>query len=332
MLAHASLALMSVLILSPVAQDPAEPPTDQTQVEAIATDAPPEGVIVLPLVGSEPCEVHENLLHEFETTMSSMDPGQIIVVGMDIPHTIGADNDEISRTIGRLAAEHEVVAWIQHLNPLSAFLSHQCDRVFVRDGCPEEESIHFSVKCLPPNAAARASWLAFEEQCKQITATRQWESFKFSYDFDDTTGFVSIAEGESGRHRIIRAFCGNTRFGLPYACFVEGFLAGETELAAALNLSEWREVSNVGRRLADEHRDRVSAASESILSSFSALRPPHETLAGLERQLEALERLEATVAIAPEVADFWNLDTNPSFYADKRREFKNKQSRLEGRQ
>lgn len=228
-------------------------------------------------------------------------PGQIIVLQVDSPGGLVIEGDRIHETMKDLKRRHRVVAWIKKAISAGAFTSLHCDEIyFMKIGTLG--SITMFAGTTSVQGARLAAWL---DKCGEacmiggrfpgIGRAMVTNPELLSYDKDEETGIVTWYATLEGKYKLSDAE-ENLTFNAENAMhsgFCDGIADTEEELAALLQLPEWKEASDVGRKIHADWQRTLKECEKAKPLLFNDLQNPagSDEIAQMGNQIKALTEI-----------------------------------------
>ena len=259
------------------------------------------GVFFLPWEGQVGTLARHESIEEIAREADKYGPGQIIVLHINSPGGLVLEGDNISETLLELKKRHRVVAWIKKAISAGAFTALHCDEIyFEKVGAMGSAVMFAGTKSI--EGAQLAAWVkdfgdvAEKGGRNRIPAECMVTRTKMaSYDKDPETGKVTWYPDMRGEFAIsdnTQVLTLNADNALD-SKFIDGIANTEEELAVLLDLEEWHEITNRGRKIHENwHRlcERCEKDVKRILRDLQ-LRP-ERTISLLEELLVWWDRCE----------------------------------------
>jgi ClpP class serine protease len=199
-------------------------------------------------------------------------PGQIIVLEIDSPGGLVSEGDKIHETFKKWKDRHRFVGWIREAISGAAFTALHCDEIiFMRVGSLGAITM-FAGETAITGDRLRA-WL---DMCSQVAEMGGRNPIPVramittpllcSYDKDEATGKVTWYDTLQGKH-ILSNEKDNLVFNASNGVdsgFVDGVADTTDELAKVLQLPEWYEINDAGRRMAKEWQDTLEQCNREV--------------------------------------------------------------------
>lgn len=263
-------------------------------------------VLYLPLRGGVGTEIRETEIKKIGEEADRLGPGQIIVLRVDTDGGLIFETVKIVRTLREIKERHRVVAWVNHrAYSAGVAIASVCHEIyFSEDG---------AAGALTPHAGGQA--IGDEEVERWYRLMREWfqeggrpgfladamivVDREVSYDVDSETGRTRWYPNLSGQHILSRK--GDNLTITAHHAVQSGFAAGLAntleELAKQLDMPQWREVNDYGRRIHEEWMSTIGRARDQIPRLLVELNRG----ATLQRQAAIYRELISWCNRAPEV-------------------------------
>ncbi|MBI1304160.1 MAG: hypothetical protein GC172_10290 [Phycisphaera sp.] len=223
---------------------------------ATAEDKKVPNIIVLPWEGTVGIGARHDEIEEIGKYADKYGPGQIIVLLIDSPGGLVIEGDKIHETIKDLKKRHRVVAWIKKAISAGAFTALHCDEIyFMRVGALGAITMFAGTQSI--QGAELAAWLEkVGEVCRMggrpavVGQAMVTNPIECSYDRDENGNITwySTMEGKYDLSDATENLTLNAE-NAEHSKFSDGTADTVEELAKLLQLKEWREASDEGRRL-----------------------------------------------------------------------------------
>ena len=227
---------------------------------ADAADANQPGVFVLPLKNTVGIYLRHELMEQVAEEADKYGPGQTIVFVIDSPGGLVTAMEEIHDTLMEIKKRHRLVAWIKEAISAACATALHCDEIYFMTGGSAGAMTAF---------AGGKSWQG-EELEKWLYNAGEWAKagnrspyiaqamihapLLLSYDKDPDTGEVTWYNDLSGEF-VLSDAKQNLVFTSSVAVhsgFADGIADTEDDLAELLDMPKWREISNYGRKIAED--------------------------------------------------------------------------------
>lgn len=252
-------------------------PKPTTTIATIGTL--PKGVFLLPLDGGVGGVIRSTEIRQIAEHADEFGPGQIIVLDINSPGGSVLTGIQMRDLLFDIRKRHRVIAWDNMAISGGAFLSFCCDEIYFRS------SANFgSITMWSGNfqAAAEPQMLRWIQELEGVLAkTSRTPLFagpmvkvdrKLSYDKDSDTGEITYYDNLDGEVVLSNGTTDpvlSVWASQAYECGLSDGTADTTEqLAALLDLDEWVEIDDYGRKLAAEWEKTLKRAEEEVPNLF----------------------------------------------------------------
>jgi hypothetical protein len=292
---------------APSGADAASPAGDSVAGAAPAADGVIESagdypnIFILPWEGTVGIGARHDEIEAIGKEADKYGPGQIIVLQVDSPGGLVIEGDKIHETMKDLKRRHRVVAWIKKAISAGAFTSLHCDEIyFMRIGTLGSITMFSGTTSV--QGARLEAWL---DKCGEacmiggrfpgIGRAMVTNPELLSYDKDDETGVVTWYATLEGRYKLSDAE-ENLTFNAENALhsgFADGVADTEEELAKLLQLPEWKEASDVGRKIHADWQRTLKECEKAKPLLFNDLQNPagSDEIAQMGNQIKALTEI-----------------------------------------
>ncbi|MFO0829014.1 MAG: hypothetical protein U0572_12815 [Phycisphaerales bacterium] len=232
------------------------------------------GVFYLPLEGMVGTGTREEEIRAIGEEADKFGPGQIIVLEITSPGGMVLEADQIHPTMRELRKRHRVVAWIKEAISAAAFTALHCDEIyFMKEGAMGSMTMFSGTTAIKGEELQAWLKLAGEVAAEsgrdpQIARCMIKKDFSLSYDIPPGGGpkdavFRPDTKGQFVLDTPDTMLTLNSSNAL--ACGISDGTADTTdELAKLLNLPEWKEANDVGRRLYRDWHRMLDTGQEEI--------------------------------------------------------------------
>jgi hypothetical protein len=257
---------------SGAASAPSAPGTAAVKGEDGLLKSPKPGVFVLPLEGTVGIGLRHEEMDEIAKEADKYGPGQIIVFIVDSPGGLVVEGDMIHDSLKEIKKRHRLVAWIREAISGAAFTALHCDEIyFMRVG-----SLGAITMFAGQTAASGNELQDWLRKCTEVAelggrdgaAVRAMihAPLLSSYDKDPVTGKVTFYDSLQGQY-VLSDAKDNLVFNASNALdcgFSDGTADTTAELAKLLQLPEWYEISDKGRKLHKDWQDAVKGCQKEV--------------------------------------------------------------------
>jgi hypothetical protein len=279
---------------------------DDTAQDDAASAGP--GVFVLPLEGPVGTDIRQDEIEAIGEEADKYGPGQIIVLRIKTNGGLVSEEIECEEAIAELQKRHRVVCWIEKAISAGAAIAMACEEVyFMTEGICGSVTTLADNQSVPEDQGGAKFVEALVRTAKRngyseyIARAMKYNHYMCSYDKDPVTGEVTFYGDLSGEF-ILSDGDSNLNFNASKALhcgFSKGTADTTEELAKLLDLPKWREVSDYGRKIAEDWQDTVKRAEEEIPRLIA--RTNYWKTSGGER-----ERIGALIQIFTELIRWWD--------------------------
>jgi hypothetical protein len=255
-----------------VAATPAVDASGKSTAGSPGTSKSDLGVFILPLKGPVGETIRHDEIRMIAEHADQYGPGQIIVLVINTNGGLVLESEKIVETVREAKKRHRVIAWIQKAISAGAMTAMCCEEIYFTT-----EGTCGSVTTLMGNQSAPQEMqdenteyfaqLAIENgHSPHIARAMKQNKYMCSYDKDPITGEVTYYNDLSGEF-ILSDGSSNLTFTSSNAAhcgFSNGTADRPEQLAALLDLPEWNEKDDYGRRIAANWERTVEQASEEV--------------------------------------------------------------------
>jgi membrane-bound ClpP family serine protease len=234
--------------------------------------APLPGVFLLPLSGTVGVSFRHQEIEAIAAEADKHGPGQIVVLLIDSGGGLVIEAERISESLQAIKTRHRVVAWVKEAISAAAYTALHCDEIyFMRVGALGAMTMFAGEQAIAGDA--REDWL---RRCSEIAELGGRDpipvramvtmSQMASYDKDPVTSKVTWHPDTTGRYVLsseTETLVLNASNAL-HSRFSDGTADTTAELAALLDIDEWHEVTDHGRRIAKRWQETVEACEREV--------------------------------------------------------------------
>jgi membrane-bound ClpP family serine protease len=247
-------------------------PRPKKAADPAATGAQPKGVFLLPLEGP----VGETLRHD-EITMlgehaDKFGPGQIIVLKVKSNGGLVYEAELINEAIDEVRERHRVVAWVDKAVSAGCSTAMGCDEIYFQTNgiCGSVTTIR-GLTAVPEEEVKKGIEHLVELAVKNgrsehIARAMKLNKYVVSYDKDPETGEVTFYGDLSGEFILsddTQNLCFNAKDAL-HCGFSDGTADTTADLAKLLDLDEWNEIDDYGRKIAKKWQRTATQVKEDL--------------------------------------------------------------------
>ncbi len=268
---------------------------------AVATSDKP-GVFLLPWEGQVGILARHDEIEAIAAEADKYGPGQIIVLEINSPGGLVMEGDKIHETLMEVKKRHRIIAWIKKAISAGAFTALHCDEIyFMRVGAMGSAVMFAGQTSISGpqldawvkdfgDVAEAGGRSRIPAEC-MVTRTKM-----ASYSKDPETGKVTWYPDMSGDHAIsddTQVLTLNAEQAMDSE-FIDGIADTVEELAVLLDLPEWHEINDEGRRIHKRWTDNVEACKRDVprIMRDLQIKPEDQQLVLLEKLLRWYDRCE----------------------------------------
>lgn len=230
------------------------------------------GVFFMPWEGPVGIEARHNEIKSIIEEADKYGPGQIIVLQINSPGGLVIEGDKIHETLKDVKQRHRVIAWVKEAISAAAFTSLHCDEIyFMKVGAMGSAVMYAGQTAI--SGGELDAWLEKFSEVAEIggrdpiiARCMVTRTAMASYDKDPDTGKVTIYPDMRGEFDIsddknVLTLNSENAIDCGYA---DGIANTTDELAELLDLPEWHEVNDSGRRIHERWQRSVKQCRERI--------------------------------------------------------------------
>ncbi len=235
-------------------------------------DSSRPGVFVLPLKGTVGIEFRHEEIEKIAEEADKYGRGQIIVLVIDSGGGLITEMETIHETMITIKKRHRLVAWVKKAISAACATAMHCDEIyFMTNGTAGAMTAFKGTKSWSGDELElwltnAGDWMESGGRSRYIAEAMIHNSKLLSYDKDADTGEVTFYNDLSGE-TILSRTSENLVFTASNALdcgFSDGTASNEQELAELLDLGEWYEISDYGRRIAKDWQDLVKRGQHEL--------------------------------------------------------------------
>ncbi len=239
---------------------------------AEAVDANQPGVFVLPLKNTVGIYLRHELMEQVAEEADKYGPGQTIVFVIDSPGGLVTEMEQIHDTLMEIKKRHRLVAWIKEAISAACATSLHCDEIyFMTVGSAGAMTAFGGGKSWQGEELEKwlynaGEWAKAGGRSPYIAQSMIHAPLLLSYDKDPDTGEVTWYNDLSGEF-VLSDAKQNLVFTSSVAVhsgFADGIADTEDELAELLDMPKWREISDYGRKVAEDWYATVERAEKEL--------------------------------------------------------------------
>jgi hypothetical protein len=244
--------------------NPSKPATTTMGDDGYLKSSKP-GVFFMPWEGPVGIEARHDEIKAIIAEADKYGPGQIIVLQINSPGGLVIEGDKIHETLKDVKQRHRVVAWIKEAISAAAFTSLHCDEIYFMKVGAMGSAVMYAGQTAISGGELNAWLEKFSEVADIggrdpiIARCMVTRTAMASYDKDEDTGKVTIypdMQGEfnlSDDKNVLTLNVGNAM-----DCgYADGIADTTDELAVLLDLPEWHEVNDSGRKIHERWQRNV---------------------------------------------------------------------------
>jgi membrane-bound ClpP family serine protease len=232
------------------------------------------GVFVLPLNGTVGVEFRHEEMERIAEEADKYGSGQIIVLLIDSGGGLVTEMEQIHSTLTEIKKRHRLVAWVRQAISAACATAVHCHEIyFMKNGTAGAMTAYnggtgeaWSGPELERWMQHAGDWMESGGRSRYIAEAMIHAPNMLSYDKDSVTGEVTFYNDLSGE--IVLSRSGeNLVFTASNALdsgFSDGTASNEEALAELLDLPEWYETSDYGRKIAKQWQDTVESAEREL--------------------------------------------------------------------
>ena len=270
----------------------------------VASSSGVPNIFVLPWEGMVGLGARHNEIEAIGIEADKYGPGQIIVLLVDSPGGMVVEGDRVHETMKKLRERHRVVAWIKKAISAAAFTSLHCDEIYFMR-CGALGSITMFAGQTAISGKELDAWLdKLGEVCEYggrpavVGQAMVTNPILCSYDRDEE-GNITWYDTLEGKYDLSDASQNltlNAENAL-HCKFSDGTADTVAELAVCLQLKEWKEVSDIGRKIHANWQKLVSDCEDSVPRVLNDLQNPSGS--------NAIEQAQSQVKALTKLLEWW---------------------------
>ena len=232
------------------------------------------GVFVLPLSGMVGVDFRHEEMERIAEEADKYGSGQIIVLLIDSGGGMVTEMEQIDETLNEIKKRHRLVAWVKQAISAACATAVHCHEIyFMKNGTAGAMTAYdggtleaWSGAKLDRWMKRAGDWMEGGGRSRYIAEAMIHAPNMLSYDKDPLTGEVTFYNDLSGETILSRSG-ENLVFNASNALdsgFSDGTANDEQALAELLDLPEWYETSDYGRKIAKQWQDTVKTADREL--------------------------------------------------------------------
>jgi hypothetical protein len=277
-----------------------DPSSEASGATESGSDKP--GVFLLPWEGTVGIMARHDEIEEIAAEADKYGPGQIIVLEINSPGGLVMEGDKIHETLMEVKKRHRIIAWIKKAISAGAFTALHCDEIYFMKVGAMGSAVMFAGQTSISGPQLDAWVKDFGDVAEaggrsRIPAECMVTRTKMaSYDKDPETGKVTWYPDMRGEYDIsddTQVLTINAEQAMD-SQFIDGIADTEEELAVLLDLPEWHEINDEGRRIHKRWTDNVEACKREVprIMRDLQIKPEDQQLVLLEKLLRWYDRCE----------------------------------------
>lgn len=275
----------------------------------------PLGVFYLPLEGMVGLEFRHNEIEAVGREADKYGPGQIIVLHINSGGGLMIEMEQIALALTELKKRHRVVAWIKEAISAAAATASHCHEIyFMSTGALGAMTgfaggVSLQDEPLRKWMTAAGRWMEGGGRSKYIAWAMIEDEAELSYDKDPQTGRVTWYNDLSGEFILSRkkenlTFTKTTAM---HSGFAQGVADTEEELAKLLDLPQWHEINDSGRKIAASWKRLAETAQDQIPKIFARFN--YQKSGQGDRRIFLSNQMN----LLKQLVDWWNRAPNVCF-------------------
>lgn len=237
-----------------------------------SSDAKGPGVFVLPLSGMVGPRINHHLIERMAKKADEYGPGQIIILELTTGGGAVIEMEQIARVLQEVKQRHRMIAWVHEAISAGCATAMLCDEIYFSTMGTAGSMTMFagstsvSGQELENWLTRGGEWAEAGGRHRYIAHAMIHAPIELSYDKDSTTGEVTFYNNLRGEYILSRKGDNLTlnSTNAVHSGFADGVADTTDDLAKLLDLPEWREISDYGRRLHDEWNELVDRAEREV--------------------------------------------------------------------
>ncbi len=274
---------------------PSRPVDSDATPASAAEQADKPGVFLLPWEGTVGVKARHNEIEMIAEEADKYGPGQIIVLEINSPGGLVMEGDLIHEALMEIKKRHRVVAWIKKAISAGAFTALHCNEIYFMKVGAMGSAVMFAGQT-SISGAQLAAWVkdfgdvAEEGGRSRIPAECMITRTKMaSYDKDPETGKVTWYPDMRGEFNIsddTQVLTMNAENAM-HSNYINGIADTVEELAEHLDLPEWNEINDEGRKIHRRWIDTIDACAKDMrrIRRDLGIKPEDQHLQLYERML-----------------------------------------------
>jgi hypothetical protein len=269
--------------------------------EVSESDESRPGVFLLPWEGTVGTMARHDEIEAIAAEADKYGPGQIIVLEINSPGGLVMEGDKIHETLMEVKKRHRVIAWIKKAISAGAFTALHCNEIYFMKVGAMGSAVMFSGETSISGPQLDAWVKDFGDVAESggrsripaecmVTRTRM-----ASYDKDPETGRVTWYPDMRGEFDIsndTQVLTLNAENAM-HSGYINGIADTEEDLAEFLDLPEWHEINDSGRRIHQRWKDTLEACQKDVPRIIRDLniKPEDQQIALMQKLLRWYDRV-----------------------------------------
>jgi len=281
-----------------------------------------KGVFLLPLDGGVGDIIRSTEIREIAEHADKFGPGQIIILDINSPGGAVLTGVQMRDLLYDIRKRHRVVAWVDMAISGGAFLAFCCDEIYFRRSSNLGSITMWSGNFQGAAEPEMSAWitqlegvLAKTSRTPLFAAPMVIVGAKLSFNIDEETGEITYFNTTEGEHILSDGksvqILSVTAAQAEHCGLSDGTADTVEELAVLLDLDEWNEIDDYGRKLANDWKRLRERATDEIKQLFQEFQGNVEARTNGERIMKQIKAGKALLSWANrlgESAMFDNLD------------------------
>ncbi len=230
------------------------------------------GVFVLPLTGMVGPRINHHLIEKMVEEADKHGPGQIIILELTTGGGAVVEMEQIARVLLDVKQRHRVVAWVHEAISAGCATAMLCNEIYFSTmGTAGSMTMYSGSTSVSGQELQNwlqrgGEWAEAGGNHRYIAHAMIHAPLMLSYDKDPETGEITYYNDLSGEYILSRPGDNLTlnASNAVHSGFADGIADTTDDLAELLDLPEWREVNDYGRRLHDDWNALVDRAEREL--------------------------------------------------------------------
>lgn len=289
-------------------------PLEASPKETVNRGELQKGVFLLPLDGGVGEVIRSTEIREIAEHADTYGPGQIIVLDINSPGGSVLTGVQMRDLLYDIRKRHRVVAWVDRATSGGAFLSFCCDEIYFRRSSNFGSITMWSGNFQGAEEPEMNAWirqlegvLAKTSRTPLFAAPMVVFAAPLSYDIDQTTGKITYYDNTDGEFVLSDGesveVLSVTADQALHSGLSDGTADTEQELAVLLDLDQWHEIDDKGRKLAKNWKLTLEKAGLEVPELFSQLSGNVEARSNGERIMKQIKAGRALLTWAKKLGE-----------------------------